>query len=161
MIRTLEQKVYGGQERYEYSRDDAEDHLIKLIEDNKAFYVKMAVSAAGRWASKYNPRYVWAFWQRFINKELTGYEAKFRGMTQAGIRDYIECTRTPIVIGTKLTHAGHIVVCVGFDEHGFYLNDPYGDPMSRYKNHNGAGVYVPYHKFRKRMHTLTIKHGMA
>lgn len=44
-----------------------------------------------------------------------------------------------IVMGTKLTHGGHVVVYFGYDSGGIYIIDPYGEPSL--VNKNGRSVY--------------------
>lgn len=58
----------------------------------------------------------------------------------------------PVIIGThkmgKLP-GGHIVLCIGKDENYFYLNDPFGNPTTDYKDQNGNGVAVPISYFKE------------
>lgn len=47
-----------------------------------------------------------------------------------------------VVLGTQLTSYGHVVVAYGFNASGVYLADPYGDPHTDYKSHDGRKVFV-------------------
>lgn len=47
-----------------------------------------------------------------------------------------------VVLGTQLTSYGHVVVAYGYNASGVYLADPYGDPHTDYKSHDGRKVYV-------------------
>jgi len=49
---------------------------------------------------------------------------------------------------------GHLILVIGYEEvngqlAGFYVMDPFGDCLSRYKNHNGDGVFYPIQEFKK------------
>ncbi len=50
----------------------------------------------------------------------------------------------PVVIGGYFTHGGHIVCIIGFDEHGYIVNDPYGDALTGYSQTEGKGLRYPY-----------------
>lgn len=54
----------------------------------------------------------------------------------------------PLIVGTSKMgglSGGHIVLCVGVDynKNVYYLNDPYGNPLYNYKNHNGDHIEIP------------------
>jgi hypothetical protein len=64
-----------------------------------------------------------------------------------------DLAKGPLIVGTSRMGGlpgGHIVLVVGWndDAKAFILNDPYGNPLSAYRNHNGAGVEVPADWFR-------------
>lgn len=54
---------------------------------------------------------------------------------------------------------GHLVLIVGYKEDesgnvsGFIVNDPFGDCLSQYKDHNGEKVYYPMKDFTKMMNS--------
>lgn len=59
----------------------------------------------------------------------------------------------PVIVATNKMgglEGGHIVLIVGVDrEKGtYYLNDPYGNPLSNYRDKNGECVEVPMNWFR-------------
>lgn len=57
----------------------------------------------------------------------------------------------PVIAGTKYLGGlpgGHIVLVVDRDEKFYYVNDPYGDATTNYKNHNGEMVAYPVEWFR-------------
>jgi hypothetical protein len=47
---------------------------------------------------------------------------------------------SPLILGTKLTAGGHIILITGGANEEFTINDPYGDYGTGYKNQNGHGV---------------------
>lgn len=57
----------------------------------------------------------------------------------------------PVIAGThkmgKLP-GGHIVLCIGKDDKYYYLNDPFGNPTTDYKDTNGNGIAVPIDYFK-------------
>lgn len=67
------------------------------------------------------------------------------------IRDYIKKYKAPVISGFWIGHLlkgakSHISPIIGGyesgKEKGLKLHDPYGDPNSNYKNHNGENVKV-------------------
>lgn len=178
-IATIEQKIYGGRGREKYLDPKLEEIWIRDIEKNKEEYVKKTVELAGKWAEKYHPRTVYAFWVWYINKKLDGFHAEYNKMSQGQLRKYIDKNELPVTIGTKLTHGGHIVLCIGYDEKGFTVNDPYGWARSskrdyknypssknkedgdystgRTKNQWGHEVYYENKRLLTSMNCITIK----
>jgi hypothetical protein len=60
-------------------------------------------------------------------------------------------TGGPAIVGTSKMGGlpgGHIVLVIGIDDDSYYLNDPYGNPLSNYREHNGACIKVPKEWFR-------------
>jgi hypothetical protein len=52
----------------------------------------------------------------------------------------------PVIIGTKEIGAlsgGHIIVAMRISEKGIIVNDPYGNALTKYKDHNGNGIDYP------------------
>jgi hypothetical protein len=57
----------------------------------------------------------------------------------------------PIIVGTKKIGGlpgGHIVLCIGKYNDSYYLNDPYGNPLSNYSDENGSCIKVQKEWFR-------------
>ncbi|MCL2025640.1 MAG: C39 family peptidase, partial [Leptospirales bacterium] len=48
---------------------------------------------------------------------------------------------SPAIFGTMLTGTGHIILLKGYDNDGFYVNDPWGIATTGYKDHNGDTWY--------------------
>ncbi len=61
--------------------------------------------------------------------------------------DQVEAELTagnPVIVSTKLTSSGHIILIRGFNEAGYIVNDPFGNALMKYKDRNGAGLVYPY-----------------
>lgn len=143
--RTLEQFTYG---RQEILREDLDDVIIHNIESQLSRWRKVA-RKIGKWTSAYHPRTIWAFWESWFeeNSVVTGYKAKYYHQDQESIKEMLMEQDTPVIVGNKFTHGGHVVAIIGFDDDrgSFLVNDPYGNPMTGYREHNGREVWVPYH----------------
>ena len=68
----------------------------------------------------------------------------------------------PVIAGTHKMGGlpgGHIVLVVGIDyqKGTYYLNDPYGNPLSNYKGKQGEGIEVPIDWFRIQCSRATQK----
>lgn len=50
----------------------------------------------------------------------------------------------PLIISGKFTASGHIIVLTGFNDKGFFVNDPYGNYMSKYTDVNGKNLLYTY-----------------
>lgn len=95
-------------------------------------------------------RFDWLPHIRTLNKILAGrkinYELQRRLVIESKekIRSNIDNgfpTVMSIDISSILKNAkGHIVVCVNYDETGYYFHDPYGDARTGYTNTNGENV---------------------
>lgn len=61
---------------------------------------------------------------------LTGYYGSVdrftRSATEQQVKEHL-LTRHPCITHTWLTKSGHIIVIRGFDQTGFFVNDPYGE----------------------------------
>ena len=60
------------------------------------------------------------------------------------IRDILD--NGPVIIGTRKLGGlpgGHIILLVGYNDNGFYVNDPFGDASTNYVSHTGYQVYYP------------------
>ena len=137
VIRSLEQKHYGGQARNHYIREDFEEWLINHLIENRSKYRKTTYNLIKqKWAMKIYPRYVGAFWVWFINNKLTGFKAKYQYFSRKKLKRFIAIKQIPVVTSTKLTgRGGHIVVTKGFSSKGFYCHDPFGNASNYKKNH--------------------------
>lgn len=50
----------------------------------------------------------------------------------------------PVIVSGKFTRSGHIIVARGFDNSGFWVNDPYGEVMGltqKYQNTSGENLH--------------------
>jgi uncharacterized protein YvpB len=72
-----------------------------------------------------------------------GFSADFRtDRTWADIRTELRLGR-PVVVGGFFTAAGHIVCIIGFNSQGYWVNDPYGDAITGYRNAYGGRRFYP------------------
>ncbi|QJR21309.1 hypothetical protein BREVNS_0559 [Brevinematales bacterium NS] len=124
-----------------------EDHLDNLIR-NDAEIMKIAKQHPNN-----KPRTVGTVEEKMINKYFGDRviakwlykEPSFRNREEAKIyfrkinESYLN-NGVQVIMGTKLTHGGHVVVYSGYDEGGIYIVDPYGRP-SLTKRRNGSSNY--------------------
>lgn len=161
VLRTLEQPLYGGQGREKYLREDSEDILIKHLTDNRKSYQKLNRKILGKWTVGIFPRYIAGFWVWYINNKVDGFKARYKVFTRNELKNHIKEHKKPVVISTKLTRTGHIVVVIGFNKEGFYCNDPYGD-ASNYKRFKspeyGKGVFYKNNKMKRKIGCVIITH---
>jgi len=64
--------------------------------------------------------------------------------SRANVRAQIDAGR-PVIVHGNLTASGHILVILGYDAAGFYINDPAGDWYQCYGcGTSGAGLHIDY-----------------
>ncbi len=63
--------------------------------------------------------------------------------TRADLRAQLDAGR-PVIVHGYFTASGHVVVVIGYDDGGWYTNDPAGDWDEGYFNPDGEGAYYPY-----------------
>jgi len=87
---------------------------------------------------------IWAVLEHLADVHLNPeYDCYFKGITgYKQIETLIKTDKTPVMIGTRLTGAGHIILLVGIEEPYFVCHDPYGDANTGYKS--GSGEFVRY-----------------
>lgn len=90
-------------------------------------------------------------WDRHVHDDLAklfrAYDIDSRFTTEATWESVKEHLRggNPVIISGKFTKSGHIVVLRGFDETGFYVNDPWGEWFgSGYQNRSGENLHYSY-----------------
>ena len=119
-----------------------DNELVKAIIKNKDEHQSWLKKHIGKWTISYMPYQVFAFWTRYIKKEFPGLTATY---VKKDIAKYKEILlERPLVVSTTLTHAGHIVVLVGFDtvKDGFFVLDPFG--KAPYKTDEEKSFDQPY-----------------
>lgn len=157
VLRSLEDKKNGGRGRRRFTQGTLETNITKELQDNRKAYTKITISLVGQIVAKLFPRYVFGFWVWYING-LPGFKAEFKRMTPGQIRVHLGQNETPVIVGTKLTGGGHIIVVKGFrKELQLICNDPYGDANSNYKNHDGESVAYYDYQLPKTMNALIIE----
>jgi hypothetical protein len=86
----------------------------------------------------YNSEYHTKFLQKALDH--IGAPVKIRSGNAAfsSIRAVVENHKVPVVLGTRFSGAGgHIVTVIGASAATLLLSDPYGNPTTGYKNHDG------------------------
>jgi hypothetical protein len=155
-VRTQEQPVYGGLGRRKYLREDSEDILLEYLQKNRAEHTKILQKIIGK--SDYLPRYVYKFWEWFINEKIPGFSAQHKVFTRIGLNTFIQRFKIPVTIGTKLTEA-HVVNAIGGTEKGLWCNDSYGDRNYGYKKKDGKEVFYTWDLLRKKnFNSIVITH---
>jgi hypothetical protein len=97
---------------------------------------------------------VWCVIERLIDIHLAGIgDCYFKGINSyKQIETEIKVNKNPVIVGTSLTGAGHIIVIVGIEDFGgdpnkqgyFICQDPYGDANTNYANPDGKEVHYTY-----------------
>ena len=95
-------------------------------------------------------RYLWTSHEKIMNAMIGPFIARTSACTYEKIRKQID-SGFPVVMGIDIQiifgasrSLGHIVLCVGYGDHGLYFHDPYGDATEGYKNHDGETVFYSY-----------------
>lgn len=93
-------------------------------------------------------REVWAVLEALIEKFPAKIShADVKGYTLDEIRDHIDAGR-PVIMGGNFpcgeTTIGHFQVIIGYTDNGktFIVNDPWGNPNTKYVDHNGVSVRI-------------------
>jgi len=66
----------------------------------------------------------------------------------SAVTGLLQKTNAPIMVSTRFTRSGHIIIINGFSirnniiDH-YVINDPYGNPLTKYKYGNGRCVRIP------------------
>lgn len=97
-------------------------------------------------------RYMWDIHQSAINALLKPLSVKRVNATKDLIRSQIDLGY-PVIIGIDISHylkgaSGHMVLCIGYDDKGLVIHDPYGDALTGYKNHNGESVHYDWNELQ-------------
>jgi muramidase (phage lysozyme)/uncharacterized protein YvpB len=84
---------------------------------------------------------------RYVHKDLVkvqqAYGLKSKFTTEATWEEVKQhlLARNPVIISGQFTPPGHIIVLRGFDNTGFWVNDPYGEWWSRGYDRNTFGIF--------------------
>lgn len=100
-------------------------------------------------------RYMWDIHQAAINALLKPMTVKRIEVTKDAIRKQIDLGY-PVIIGIDISQyvkgaSGHLVLCIGYDDKGLIFNDPYGDAVLAYKEHDGSDVHYDWSDLTKMM----------
>jgi hypothetical protein len=120
----------------------------------KKWYHKFLEKILGTWYIEHNKmNLVWKVLEKVaidVLKEKGSYKkcSFTRFSTIIDILNYVNDTENPVIIGTNFTPSGHIVVVIGFIQtYGkithIILHDPYGNPLTGYKDVKGANIEIP------------------
>lgn len=108
---------------------------------------RLAVSCEGQKYAEH-AREVWAVLEALIEKFPAKIaKADVKGYTLDEIRDHLDAGR-PVIMGGNFpcgsTTIGHFQVIIGYTDNGktFVVNDPWGNPNTKYLDHNGSHVRI-------------------
>lgn len=153
VIRTLE---WQNLKRADYLDEDLEDIFTEDVEKNLSKYQEISYKIyKQKWVWQTSPRYLGKFWTYYVNN-IPGFNAEYVTFTRNEMKAFIALHKIPLCTATKLTSSGHIIVTVGFNNMGFYANDPYGDATTKYRNHNGKEVYYPDGLYKDKIESVVI-----
>lgn len=131
-----------------------EDYLMDILHSEKAYKVMKELAP---WAiGNYPPNQVWVMLEWGIN-ELAGKKVcELRWNTS--IQDIVNSImhRRAVIVGGKFTNYGHFVTVVGFEKEkdnlcNIIIDDPYGNPLTNYKDVRGNSIAVPVKWFLDRV----------
>ena len=128
--------------------------IIADIRKNLSRY-KGAILKIAQWTKSYHPRTVYMFYEYYFSKVqfITGYVAKYRQMNFAQVEEFMKTYNAPVIMGTKMTHGGHMIMPVGINKKKkvWIVEDPNGNAMKNYKDGDGEEVEYPfdYHKWTR------------
>ena len=117
----IEEKIVGGSIIEQFRREFPNSNIPQGV------YTSVYWDVECYGVNKYFERYG-------VNKKAVWEEVNF-----GNLRDIL--FGSPVVFGTNLTAAGHIILLKGYDDNGFYANDPWGDAKTDYKNTDGDTWY--------------------
>ena len=125
--------------------EQLEDVLTQMTQEDWA--KKLAVSLEGK-AYADHAREVWAVLKALIEKFPAKIDhADIDGYTLDDLRDHIDAGR-PVIMGGRFPcgdgFIGHFQVLIGYTDNGktFIVNDPWGNPNTKYADHNGVQVKI-------------------
>jgi len=93
-------------------------------------------------------------WNRYLHSDLVklikeyGCQSQFSTtMSWEKVKEHLS-GGNPVILSGKFTNGGHIIVLRGFDNKGFFVNDPWGDhqPGGGYKVISGENLHYSYKK---------------
>ena len=136
--------------------------ITKTVVDELAYKIAVIAGAKGK-----EDRFYWSAHERFLDSIIKdkGYDFfihKVKGNYDQ-IRDSID-KGFPVTCSIWIkpwypSGKGHLVLIVGYKEDdagkltGWIVNDPFGDCLSQYKNHDGEKVYYPLADFDKMLNS--------
>lgn len=89
-------------------------------------------------------------WDRHVHDHLTKvfecYGVKSRFDTEVSwekVKAHL-ASGNPVIVSGQFTKSGHIIVLRGFDEKGFFVNDPYGEYFASGYDRNKSGENLHY-----------------
>ena len=142
-----------------------EDYINLLLDDSiTTYWMKQNVGRLGSWIWKYKRRTLYEVEVFIFNRLMKnlGFEAKAKyNLKYETICNVLEQNSLPMVIGGNFKSVsrvgGHMNCLVGYNDVGlkeFIVNDPYGNALTGYKDHNGAYLRYPIKFFERKNGTI-------
>jgi hypothetical protein len=172
-LRTLNQPIYGGKNNPKIANERFDNLIIEdTAKNNMTYRIKLAAVTGEKWIET-SKEFTWvrglySFWVWYINNNVLGclgdFKARHAEMTVEEIKHYLRTEKKPVVVGIRIPlrsggFGGHVIVIRGFDENGFYVNDPYGNKYEHYRNHaQGENLLYPFDAFKQKSNCILITH---
>jgi hypothetical protein len=172
-LRTLNQPIYGGKNNPKIANDRFDNLVIEdTAKRNDEYRKKLAAVTGEKWIETSKEftwvRVLYSFWVWYINNNLLGcvgdFKARHAELTIEEIKQYIRAEKKPVVLGIRIPlrsggFGGHVIMVRGFDEKGFYVNDPYGNLYDKYRNHTaGENLLYLFDAFKQKSNCILITH---
>jgi len=120
---------------------ELDEFIIKWMYE-KNDWLKKQINYSG----EIKARSLWDCYKH-VKKELFNilpFQQTFCKMTGIEIRETILESELPVVVGTYLTHGGHIVLATDVFDGGLICHDPWGDAKTKYSEKNGKDIQYKF-----------------
>ena len=126
-------------------------------------WIRNNVSVFGSWMLKYRPRTIAVVEEMIFNTLMNrfGFECKFKVLKYDNFIKILDGSHFPFVAHGNFksvsTVGGHITVITGYNKDKFFVNDPFGDAMTGYRDQYGKDRLYPKSLYLKKDNTMYVQ----